>query len=347
MSTVVQNPLTRPPYAINIYALLALYSVVPLALVVLLLDVFIFERGLLRAMPEQPNKWWLWALVFNWPHIIASFVTFADRDYWPQYKYKFISVFAGFGLLVVGIYSVLPMVSDDLAFRARMTLLVFYMAYTVYHVLSQQFGLCRGFLNSKTPLLFQAWRYSSIVAGIAIYLLVFGSSWINSVALFGTNLDIIAVNVMRCVSILACFFGLLLLYFSHSTQHNNTKGRWYLAVNIMMMLVIWLAMEWHYSVFVIAIPRLIHDITAFIIYACHDSNRNYQQKKNYIYRALAFLPLSPWVLCPVIALGFANGLEAVIPWLVQMNFILALTHYYFEGFIWQQGQPHRQSLAFK
>jgi hypothetical protein len=111
-----------------------------------------------------------------------------------------------------------------------------------------------------------------------------------------------------------------------------------------MLVAVYAFWELGYSVFVIMVPRFVHDITAFYIYAVHDHNRNLQARHNYIYRSFSFL--SPLILCPALAIV----LSAVLgpnTWFVAPLIIITLLHYYTESFIWRGDTPHRRQIAFQ
>jgi hypothetical protein len=123
----------------------------------------------------------------------------------------------------------------------------------------------------------------------------------------------------------------------------SPKGTLYLYANLAMLVAVYAFWELGYAVFVIMIPRFVHDITAFYIYAVHDHNRNLQTRHNYIYRSFAFA--SPLILCPVLAIAMSAVLESYV-WFVAPLLIITLLHYYTESFIWRGDSPHRRQVAF-
>lgn len=127
----------------------------------------------------------------------------------------------------------------------------------------------------------------------------------------------------------------------------NRLGIWYLWSNVAMVFACFIAVWFNYYAFVIVIPRVIHDITAFIVYATHDNNRNKDKPVNIFYRLTAFTRLPPWILCPIIAIAIAYPMvhfkSQILTFIV---FTLIYFHYYFENIIWRGNSLHRQQVSF-
>ncbi|MCB0360942.1 MAG: hypothetical protein KDD44_14940, partial [Bdellovibrionales bacterium] len=103
-----------------------------------------------------------------------------------------------------------------------------------------------------------------------------------------------------------------------------------------------------YSFFLILLPRVIHDLTAFAFYMVHDANRNAGSRSpNLIYRFLRFSRISPAVLGPLLALGIALPITLQSSQQVglQIIFVLASTHYLTETVTWRRGTPHRLQIS--
>ena len=61
--------------------LLGLYAVLPFSILVVLIDqLFLGEILLKKHLPIKPSDWAFWAIVFNFPHIVSSFITLADKE---------------------------------------------------------------------------------------------------------------------------------------------------------------------------------------------------------------------------------------------------------------------------
>jgi len=133
------------------------------------------------------------------------------------------------------------------------------------------------------------------------------------------------------------------------SQSSRTKlGKYYVFGNIGMVVACYFCLEMGYSVFVILIPRVIHDITAFMIYSGHDQNRNAKEYKNFIHGFFSFLRIPPKYLNPILAISIAAAVDYFAGYRTMSMIIIfcGLFHYYMEGIIWKRDAIHRQSLKF-
>ena len=125
--------------------LLALYAVIPLSFAVIAFDALVLQRALLHnLLPDDPNDWALWALLFGLPHIVASALTLSDRAYLRHYRRQLLPALLAFLLIcLVGWYGPQPL--------SYQLLFVFFAGFTVLHVLSQQLGIALV-LSGRRPL---------------------------------------------------------------------------------------------------------------------------------------------------------------------------------------------------
>ena len=339
--------------------LLALYGIIPLCLVVMLLDVAFFEQSIKSTfLPVQPDDWAFWAIVFNFPHIVSSIMTMVDKEYWHFYKVRMMKALWIITLgVVIFTYAIPALFPGFIATATYGLFFVFFASYTMYHVLSQQFGIGMMMMRVTQGKLYQWWRILATIAATSLYLGVFASSAINKVSFHGVMLNDLMNGLIGLFVVLASLCGGLLI-----KQSKRTIGTWYVLSNLAMLYATWLFFAMDYTLFVIMIPRFVHDITAFIIYSVHDQNRNAVEKPNLIYRVAQFIPLPPLLLCPLIAIGIANGIEsgtAVVDNLLQVSgapnllqisaqviFIASFFHYYIESFVWKRESIHRHSVSF-
>ncbi|NRB40491.1 MAG: hypothetical protein HRU20_18820 [Pseudomonadales bacterium] len=367
------------PAAVSRVSLLSLYGIIPLTLLIAGVDHFFLDSLLIENyLPSNPASLLLWAIIFNFPHIISSFVTLADDEYIPYYKKRFSRALMIIVSVVVGINMLLPWIVPALVANVVYALFfAFFAAYTMYHVLSQQFGIGMMLMKAKPGPIYEWWRYLSTIATTAMYAMVFARVPLMEVP-FGVYSLFDAVMLFAGVFVvLAVAVG---FYFTRGSK--SRLGTWYIYSNLMMLLVTYGFMHAGYDIFVLLIPRFVHDMTAFMIYSTHDQNRNREVQHNYIYRFLSFIPLTPFVLCPIIAiilanfiecsaflldlsLGFnvlgssecqlgriyqpevSNGLPFSMQVGMQIMFICGLFHYYIEGFVWKRDAIHRHALSFK
>ena len=142
--------------------LLALYAVIPLSLAFVAIDSLFLEQALLNSyLPSSPTNWAFWAVIFGLPHIVASLLTMADREYVAHYRRSL-----AWPLLIFAAISVLGIAGPQpLSYR----LLFFVVAvYTAYHVLAQQLGLTLMMMNMAPSRAFKAWKWIALASGISI-----------------------------------------------------------------------------------------------------------------------------------------------------------------------------------
>lgn len=370
--------IARQRLTVSSQLLLALYAVVPLSLLAVFVDI-VFLNGSLRAwLPENPGQLIWWAIIFNFPHIVSSLITLADDEYIPYYRARFQKALIIIIAAVLMVNIVLPLVLPNMAaFLLYGLFFIFFAGYTMYHVLSQQFGIGMMLMKVRPDKFYEIWRYCGAIAATAMYMLVFAKPNFQSVQFDGFTLYN-AAQVLAAVFVgLACVAGLYL-----ASKSQRKLGTFYVLSNLFMLIATLLCSLLEYSFFVILIPRLIHDVTAFIIYSTHDHNRNLDTAHNYVYRFLSFIPLPIVLLCPLLAVLAANSIEcgaylldfglgfnpvegsnecalkhfyapSVLEPLpasmqvgLQILFITGFFHYYIEGFVWKREAIHRHSVSF-
>ncbi len=359
--------------------LLSLYLIIPACFLVALIDYLFLETQLRdRWLPTDPVKLIFWAILFNFPHIVSSMVTLADKEYLQFYKRKFLFGLALIVTAVLSIDLIAPLILPKAtSYNIYIGLFIFASVYTMYHVLSQQLGI--GVMLMKLPrtIKFESLRILSTIAGTLMYLNIYGYNIL-------ARLDVGIFSGNEVVKFLAGAFVILaIIQGVFITRGSKSRlGTWYIYSNLVMLLAVYVFLWLDYRIFVIAIPRFVHDITAFIIYSVHDQNRNATVKHNYIYRWLSFLPVAPIVLCSVLAVFLANAIECGtyladvfmgfyakgssecfignfyapratndLPFYMrlglQVTLIVALFHYYIEGFVWRRESIHRHAVPFK
>lgn len=371
-------PLNQRTFEVSNILLFSLYSIIPVTVFIALYDYFFLSSLLLENyLPSNPATLMWWAIIFNFPHIVSSIITIVDDEYLHFYKKRFTKAL---GIIVVAVFTVnviLPMVFPPfIASTVFFIFFVFFAAYTMYHVLSQQFGIGMMMMKVRPNKVYEWWRYLATFATTAMYGMVFAKDMLLSV-------DIAGVSLFQYVLVFAGIFVALAVsvgfYFSLSSQRQ--LGSFYVYANLLMLIVTYIFMVSGYDLFVLMIPRFVHDLTAFIIYSTHDHNRNLEVKHNYIYRFLSFIPLPPLLLCPLLAIAaasfiecgtffadiflgfdtslssecvmkqgvepsFSNGLPMSMQIGMQVMFVCGLFHYYIEGFVWKREAIHRHSVSF-
>lgn len=358
--------------------LLALYAVIPLSFLLVTLDYLLLSNQLRdQILPKNPSALAIWTVIFIFPHITSSLITLLDKEYLSFYKKRLLVpllVIIG-GVIIINI--VLPFVLDTSSYKTLTAIfLVFFVSYTMYHVLSQQFGIAMMLMKLKSVgLKYEIWRGLATTGATLLYLMVLAEYALKN-AQFGeynayTIMQLLALVLIAIASIQAVIIA---------QQSKRKLGTNYMYSNVLMLWAMFTMLWLGYSFFAIAIPRLIHDITAFTVYSVHDQNRNIVKPHNYIYKKLAFIGLPPLILCVLLAIVVANAVqcggfyldgwlglqssgdcfmsmyytpasptnalpESMQIWL-QIMLITGFFHYYIEGFIWKKGSLHRQHVSF-
>lgn len=332
------NTLEKPLQVLDCRWLLALYAVIPVSLALVLVDTLLFDgRAVRQHIPIDPMHWPFWTVIFGLPHIVASFLTMADTEYLSHYRRSLSLPLIGFAVLT----SLLVFGPQPLG---QQSLFVFLAFYTIYHVLAQQLGLTLMMMGVPPSGVFKLWKWLSILCGFVIYITVYTAGSLGHEVFAGVS----AFEFLMILAGLMCAAVVVLAV--HLTRAaRNRIGVWYLWGNVAMLTSVLLIHEIGYTLFVILIPRVIHDVTAFMIYITHDTNRNRAAPVNLMYRLTHFSRLPPIVVLPAASIGIAYVLTSLQDYRLAVVFALTITfvHYYFEGFIWRGGNPHRQHIDFK
>ncbi len=325
--------LEKHPWAVNCYVLLALYIVIPLATGIVCLDYLFFNKWLLKEyLPVHPYEWAWYLVVFGMPHIVGSVITLVDDEYISFYKKKLIYV-----ILII----VASMISITKVFGVS-TLVLILAVHTIYHVIAQQTGLCFMMLQQRPTKSSFVWKRISITLAILVYFTIFVRSSLREFSLFGYSLLNIIYSLEGFLLLLIVLFAIKV----HS-QSSSKVGILYLWGNVLLVAFCYLCALLQYDVFVILIPRIIHDVTAFIVYGVHDQNRNREANHNYVYKAFSWTKIPTWLLCPVLAISisyyFFRGEDTATIFIVYfINFF----HYFIEGFVWKRESIHRLYVPF-
>lgn len=324
--------------SIDCRLLLGLYSVVPAAVGLALIDLTALNGWLgAQYLPREPAHWPFWTVVFGLPHIIASMVTMADREYLAHYQGKLLWPLLAFAAIAAaGLLGPQPV--------GRQLLFIFIAFYTIYHVLSQQLGLTLVMMGIPPSRAFKAWKWLSIFAGFAVYTIVYGRGPLGNFSIAGVTLyeGLTYGAGMLCAALVVAAIRV-------TDQARHAIGVLYLWGNVALVLSTFVVLELGYTVFVILMPRVIHDLTAFSVYITHDTNRNRDRPRNLLYRLTRFTGLPPAILLPALSVGIAYAMTTNRHWLVVNIAIIAISflHYYMEGFIWRGQTPHRSQIAFR
>ncbi len=309
---------------ISVKGLLSVYLFLPLVLIFICCDHFFFHDAGRHLLPRHPETLLWYTLLFNLPHIFTSFFSFADREYLVFYKRPL--------LLGLPLIALLAFLLPSFKLISTVFLLILY---TLYHNVSQQTGVTMSLMRYKSPLV-QTWRWINILLGLYLYFLIYPP---------------VAIPVLQryAAPILLMLFTASIVLTLSFVRHSKTKeGKLYAFGTAGIAGIGILAFFTGYPFFIATSLRVVHDITAFIFYITHDMNRNRERMHNFIYDAL--LPSTKLFVVgiPLYAIFFTFiAQEGGTSLVLQAFFIVSVTHFYIEGFMWKNGSIHRQQISFQ
>jgi hypothetical protein len=310
--------------------LLSLYAVIPLALAAIAVDALLLGHRLRDSLPSSPEKLQFFTVFFVLPHIVASFVLYADSDYLRRYRTR----------LSVGLVAVTAAVFLGTLLVGIMNVYYAYAVATVYHVLAQQLGITRAMVQ-RTGRSYSAWKWTALTFGIVVYVDLIAPELLPE--LLGWP----RTGVAALSTALFCVTAALVLQVAR--RASSARGRHYAWATQALLGAMGLSSLAGYPFFVLLMPRVIHDATAFAFYVPHDVNRNRSTRHNRVYRALSFLPLPVAAIGPLLAIAVAFPLQqwsAASLLGYQTVICLALMHYFVESFGWRRDSEARRSIRF-
>ncbi len=323
-----------PMHTLDRRWLLALYAVIPFAVGLMLLDQALLGSHLRRAvLPVAPEEWPAWTILFGMPHVIAGLLTMADREYLGYYRRRFCWPLLGFGAISIAAATG----PGQLAFSVALWLGF----YTVTHLLTQQIGLAFTMLHKPPVGWMRLWKWTMLVLGVLVYAGLLIEMNLPDASLGG--LDPHALVVLGGAGLLALLLVPTAVLARRAVDRCAAVYVW---SNWAMVAAILAAFAWRYPVFILLIPRIIHDLTAFLVYFNHDSNRNAQYGHNLLYRrARRGRTVAFWIL-PTVSVGLAYALQInEFPLFIAINFFLTFMHYHIESVVWRRPHLHRQCLV--
>lgn len=332
-----------PLLTVSFRLLLALYAIVPLCLLLQGADVLFWQNFLKDNLPVSPKHFLLFQVLFGTPHIIASAIVLTSNgEYFGFYKRKILGMTLAIAFFL-GIGSL---------FIPYLVLYILVAAWTVFHVLKQQYGIGRG-VCSLPDWAFYWLLGLSVAAGLFIYIGIF----------LKNTLDVQQAEWIKHAAGGLCV-GLLLTTVLCQRYAATAFGKWFLWSNSLLVVSSFYLYVQQYYFLAILIPRLVHDATAYVFYVAHDYNRHHIQPQNRLYRCAKRLHAPIFFVLPVLSFGLAFLLQqygdAVFSFISEFFFgveirkavtvgllgYLALMHYYTEAFTWKKGSPYRRFIAF-
>jgi hypothetical protein len=302
--------------------LVALYAIIPVCLSIITIDSLFFDHQIRSLLPYSPELVSWFTVFFVLPHVVASSLLLADSDYLAYYRKQII--FAVLGALLLSV--VAPLVIGIYLST------IFFVTWTILHVIGQQLGIARIFCSS-IGLSFYIWKYLLSIQSVLLYL-----------SLMNVGADLLH----RCIGYLfpvVLIIGVMLTTILSKTATSN-EGRYYLWATFLLVLACsacFLTGDWF---FVLLMPRVVHDLTAFAFYIVHDTNRKRTKLSNWFHRMWPVSLLPSIIAIPLLAILIAWLVKDLDPLTTTVGFSLIIFvsyfHYLTEAFTWKGPTPHRK-----
>ena len=335
--------ITNNNLRVSFRLLLALYSIIPLCLLLQLFDSSFWNGYLQHNLPSSPKHFLLFQILFGTPHIIASAILLtSNSEYLKFFKTKIL-------LMTIALAIFFSIASQILSYRV---LYIMVASWTVFHVLKQQHGIARGICGLPGRA-FNLLLWLSVSAGIFIYVGIF----LNKI------LSVQQANWISIISGVLCIC-LLLTSFVCQRYVKTGFGKVFMWANTLLVVSSFYLYNQQYYFLAILVPRLVHDATAYVFYVVHDYNRHHGHPQNLLYRYTSRLKLHIFIVLPLLSFSLAFVLQAYGNQVFNVitNFFfgveirkaitlgllgyLGLMHYYTEAFTWKSNSPYRKYIGF-
>jgi hypothetical protein len=307
--------------------LLWVYLVIPLGVLLMAIDLIYFDGYLRDHTPWIPESFFWYAVLFPFPHILISFVSFFDEEYAHYYRNK----------CLIGIPIIL-MISFFLPrYSITWTIITLALA-TIIHVALQQIGIALMLLRTGRTIIAGIWRWLNVIASILLYVLVFPIS----LPVFFTHELILQSSIILLG--ISSVLSIILLY---NARRQGIYERWYFIGTALLPIVSLVAVTAQYTFMAIIISRLAHDITAFLFYYTHDYYRNQEHPQNFFAKLLAIPTPAYLISITIFAILISLTIRQEIWWGIASIYFISMLHYFIESFMWKAGTPHRQVIVAK
>jgi hypothetical protein len=299
---------------------------VPLVVLVVLLDQVVLHGALRQRMPRHPDDLPFFTLIFNVPHLIASHLILIDSGYLRHHG-RFLLIGVAVLLLLTGGVALL----GDIPFGIA-TVLV-----TYYHVFGQQIGLAGAQVRTADGS-FAAWRWLTLGAGLSAMLSLFGPR-------FGVTPRVSSWLVVGAAASTLASMGAAWRLSGKSATAGGRRAVWAGQALLAVMLA---CVVFRYTIFAVAMVRIVHDLSAFYVYIVHDRNRNLGEGKNLILGPLLRLGVPTFLAGPLLAIVLAYWVQHSLGHTLSLHVVywLSALHYLMESVVWKRGSPHREHVAF-
>lgn len=297
--------------------------IVPFTLIALVSDQVFLGGALRRKLPRDPESLTLFSCFFVYPHIIASLCIAANA----KIRSQLTPLLAKTGITAILLCTLIALAKGESA------IFIFYGLATIYHVFAQQFGLARIFLP-KT-----GWHFRiSFAAGFLLTVMCYALVYYPNSGLKAYTTPIAAVAAGVATMSLPSFCVLI-------GSALSSEGRWYLVMCLLTLLSSWLCVTLDFPFGAILIPRVIHDVTAFLFYVSYVTNSpshtivekaaGLTTERGSILRAAPLIAIS-LVLASFLTAISGNGFGLYVA--TTIGFL----HYVLEHFLWRSSSPARE-----
>ena len=297
------------------------YWIVPVLLGVVLYDMFYLNSQLLPYMGIEALFLPVFILLFNLPHIIASFFSFFDREYVSHYK-KYL--FGYLPLLLIGT-GILLYVDYRLG-------IAFYLLNDIWHGIKQKVGIAL-ILGAKPGWLHREWTLSAFfISSIAYVYIIFPDAYPPAIVPY--------ISPVLFGGVVLFFISMIVMIWKSAPT-----VRWYIFSVSALLLCSYFFILAGYIFFSILAFRFVHDVSAFAFYVTHDHNRKQNGQKNWLYRFFTIVPAPVLILTPLLGFLFAYLVNTATDGLAigySIVVLIGMTHFYLESVMWKRGSPHRQ-----
>jgi len=271
------------------------------------------------ALSPDPHDYAVFTLIFTFPHILASFFSFADKDYINFYKRRLTWSLR----IVFALSLVLSLLGEAVFFTVFAT-------YTMSHVFLQQGGISKTLSRTQNKL-WKYWQFLGVALSASIYLYIY----------VGQNNSLRTWMILSFILMLCAFCGIGM---SLVNDTEPTTGKLYIFATTLLPIIGAMYVRLDYVILALAVPRIVHDITAYIFYISHDHNRNQQTSNNYLYKSFNITKIPVVLLSPALSILMAYWLQQSLDgaFLTPIVGLLFLFHYQVEGYVWKSDSMHRR-----
>jgi hypothetical protein len=313
----------RAEAALSGQALMALYAIVPVCVLLVTADGLLADFAFSHQLPADPHSMRWFTLLFMLPHIFASMFTLIDRQYLPHYRRR-LGITVPLFLLIAWL---LPELIGWTLFMVGIAV------YTIHHLMAQQAGIA-AMLAANRCRLHRLWGFSSFLFLALLYLLV--------LVQLPAGQDIIAALLLVLMVLLVVSTVLAM------RRSRSRRGALYILANTGMLLACYVFYIMGLPFYLILMPRVVHDLSAFLIYIAHNRDRNRTPQRNFMSLLRRTLPLPEIVLTPLAGIAMTILVTSLLQshMMVLLSF-LALFHYHWEAVMWRGQAPHRQHILLK